>query len=258
MNLPPSNTITTGDCLAVMKMMPANSIDMILCDLPYGVTDAPWDRKINTIELWRQYRRLIKPAGAIVLTATSRFAVELINTAGKLYRYDLIWDKGKSTGFLNSQRAPLRAHESILVFSKRQPTYHPQKSVSTVPKRSTNRNRTTSTLYDLMDPRKVRKPWIDDGYRFPTSIIRIDAVACNRSQHATGKPVELGRYLINTYSNPGDLVLDNACGSGSFCLAALETGRRHLGIEIDPMVAEKARERILSAQTIETSLTGTV
>ena len=246
------NKIILADCLEVMEDIADGSVDAIICDLPYEVLHknnphAKWDRKLPTEMLWAHYERIIKDNGAIILFGQGMFTAELMMSNPKLWRYNLVWDKMRSTGFLNANRMPLRCHEDILVFYRQMPVYHPQMTVG--------------------DPNHPRgnQPWEQDNHcygkykngnttkkvaptrpneKFPTSIIRIAKEHETTVFHPTQKPVDLLRWLIRTYTDKGDVVLDNTMGSGTACVASIIEGRRYIGIEKDPKYFEIAKKRI--------------
>ncbi len=239
------NNVIQGDCLEVMKEMPSKSIDMILCDLPYGTTQNKWDSVISLDKLWDQYQRIIKDKGVIALTAQGIFTARIIMSNEKLFKYKIIWIKSKPTNFLNAKIQPLRKHEDICIFYKKQPTYHPQMSKGEAYDKGFRKDQYTGS-YGEFKPRHVKSR----GERYPNDVIFYDqenpkdpvepvetaiyvktAESEGTVHHPTQKPVELGRYLVRTYTNPGDIVLDNACGSGSFLLSALLEGRNFIGIE---------------------------
>lgn len=232
-----------GECLQLMAERIADkSVDMILCDLPYEVTARQkWDVIIPFEPLWEQYRRIIKDNGAIVLFATEPFRSKLIVSNFKEFKYDLIWEKNKVTGFLNAKKQPLRQHESILVFYKRPPTYNPQMTTGHTPVHAFTHGK-ESLVYG-----KVGK--MSGGgstERYPTSILRFPVVNNDDPEriHTAQKPVPLLEYLIKTYTNEGEMVLDNCCGSGSTCIAAKNLGRQFIGIEQSEEMYEKCRERM--------------
>lgn len=221
------NQLFEDDCLECMKRIPDESIDMILCDLPYGTTQNKWDSLIPLDLLWEQYNRIIKPDGAIVLTSQGIFTAKLILSQTKLFKYKWVWEKSKPTNFLNAKKQPLRKHEDICVFYKKQPTYHPQMTPGEPYNKGVRKNQLSGSYGDFQ-PVHV----FSDGDRYPTDIIYVKtAESEGEVVHPTQKPVELGRYLIRTYTNPGDIVLDNTFGSGSFLVAALMEGRNFIGIE---------------------------
>lgn len=221
------NELIEDDCLNCMNRIPDKSIDMILCDLPYGITQNAWDCYIPLDALWEHYRRIIKPNGAIVLTSQGVFTAKLILSNPELFKYKWVWEKSKPTNFLNAKKQPLRKHEDVCVFYAKQPTYHPQMK-SGIPYDKGIRKNQLSGSYGDFQPAHVHS----DGRRYPTDVIYVKtAESEGEVWHPTQKPVELGRYLIRTYTNPGDVVLDNAFGSGSFLVAALLEGRNFIGIE---------------------------
>lgn len=223
------NTVVEGDCLEVMKDIPDKSIDMILCDLPYGTTQNKWDSVIPLDKLWKQYKRIIKDNGAIVLTSQGIFTAELMLSNKSQFKYKLVWEKSKATNFLNAKKQPLRKHEDICVFYKKQPVYNPQMKEGEPYNKGIRKNQLTGSYGDF-SPVEVKS----DGLRYPNDIIYFKtAESEGKVYHSTQKPVELGRYLIKTYTNPGDVVLDNTCGSGSFLVAALLEDRNFIGIEIN-------------------------
>ena len=227
------NNVFEGDCLEIMKQLPDKSIDMVLCDLPYGTTQNKWDSVIPLGELWQQYRRIVKDDGAIVLTSQGMFTAELMVSNPKMFRYKWIWEKSKSTNFLNAKKQPLRKHEDVCVFYRRQPVYHPQ-MIDGEPYDKGIRKNQMSGSYGDFQPVHVHS----DGKRYPTDIIYFKtAESEGKVFHPTQKPVELGRYFVRTYTNPGDIVLDNTSGSGSFLVAALLEGRHFIGIEKNENVA---------------------
>ncbi len=234
-----------GDCLDLFKNIEDKSVDMILCDLPYEVTKNKKDIKIPFEPLWENYERVIKDNGAIVLFAQGIFYVDLVNSNRNLFRYDIVWDKKLTTGFLNAKRMPLRQHEHIAVFYKKPPTYNPQfkkgkplhsKGKSYKDKDPKNQN------YGKFDSTDDSRAGSTDKY--PTSIFSFQKPHPSVAVHRTEKPVDLLKELISTYTNPGDLVLDNTMGSGSTGVAALELDRRFIGIEMDLEYFDLAVERI--------------
>lgn len=247
------NSVIEDDCLNIMKKMPDGCIDMILCDLPYGTTQNKWDSVIPLDELWKQYKRIIKPNGAIVLTSLGMFTAQLMMSEPNLYKYRWIWQKSKATNFLNSKKQPLRKFEDVCVFYKKQPTYNPQ-MIEGEPYDKGVRKDQLSGSYGDFQPVHVQS----DGKRYPTDVIYFKtAESEGEVWHPTQKPVELGRYLVRTYTNPGEIVLDNTCGSGSFLVSALLESRNFIGIEKNENVAlfkkkninyiDVASKRIVSA-----------
>jgi site-specific DNA-methyltransferase (adenine-specific)/modification methylase len=237
---PHINKLYQGDCLVHMKSIPDESIDMILCDLPYGTTQNNWDSTIPLEALWKEYNRIIKPNGAIVLTSQGVFTAKLILSQPDIFKYKWIWEKSKPTNFLNAKKQPLRKHEDVCVFYKKPPTYNPQMTQGEPYDKGIRKNQLSGSYGDFQ-PVHVSS----DGERYPTDIIYIKtAESEGEVVHPTQKPVALGRYFINTYTKPGDVVLDNAFGSGSFLVAALLEGRNFIGIEKNEDVALFKKEDI--------------
>jgi len=221
--------IYKGDCLEVMKKLKNASVDMILCDLPYGTTQNKWDSVISLEELWEQYRRIIKPKGVIALTSQGTFTARLILSNEGWFRYKFVWVKSKPTNFLNARRQPLRQHEDICVFYGSQPDYRPVMSRGEPYDKGTRKAQYTGSYGDFR-PVQVKS----DGERFPTDTLyckTAESEAGGRVWHPTQKPVALARYLIRMFTGEGDVVLDNAFGSGSFLVATALEGRRFIGIE---------------------------
>ena len=237
---PRVNQLFEEDCLECMKRIPNESIDMILCDLPYGMTQNQWDSYIPLDLLWEQYNRIVKPNGAIVLTSQGLFTARLILSQPKLYKYKWVWEKSKSTNFLNSKKQPLRKHEDVCVFYKKQPVYNPQMTQGEPYNKGVRKNQLSGSYGDFQ-PVVVSS----NGERYPTDIIYVKtAESEGEVLHPTQKPVELGRYLVRTYTKQGDVVLDNTFGSGSFLVAALLEGRNFIGIEKNEDVALFKKEKI--------------
>jgi site-specific DNA-methyltransferase (adenine-specific)/modification methylase len=227
------NRVFEADCLDKMRDIPDSSIDMVLCDLPYGMTQNTWDSYIPLDRLWEQYLRIIKAKGVIALTSHGVFTAKLILSQEKLFKYKWVWEKSKPTNFLNAKKQPLRKHEDVCIFYQRQPTYHPQMTQGTAYDKGVRKNQ-LSGCYGDFEPVRVHS----DGERYPTDIIYVKtAESEGEVVHPTQKPVELGRYLIRTYTEPGDVVLDNTCGSGSFLVSAMLEGRNFIGIEKNEDVA---------------------
>lgn len=235
------NTLYQGDCLEIMPQLPDGSIDMILCDLPYGITQNNWDCYIPLDKLWEQYTRIIKPNGAIVLTSSGIFTAQLIMSQPKLYKYKWIWEKSKPTNFLNAKKQPLRKHEDVCVFYKKQPTYNPQMTQGKPYDKGVRKDQQTGSYGDFQ-PVHVRS----SGERYPTDIIYFKtAESEGEVVHPTQKPVALLEYLIKTYTNEGDTVLDNCMGSGSTGVACANTGRNFIGIESDENYYKVAQKRVI-------------
>lgn len=225
-----------GDCLEIMKDIPDKSIDMILCDLPYGTTRNKWDSVIPLDKLWEQYNRIIKEGGAIVLFSQMPFTAELIHSNLKYFRYEWIWEKDNGTGFLNAKKMPLKIHENILVFYKKTPTYNPQMRKGFKPYKCKQGRH--SSNYGAYEQGHITE---SNGERYPIDIIKFKK---DSGLHPTQKPVALLEYLIKTYTNENDVILDNCMGSGSCGVAAINTGRSFIGIEVDEKYFEIAKERI--------------
>lgn len=224
------NYVFEDDCLDVMEYLPDNSVDMVLCDLPYGTTQNKWDSVIDLNKLWDRYARIVKKNGAIVLTSQGIFTAKLIISNEKWFKYKIVWEKSKPTNFLNAKKQPLRKHEDICVFYQSQPTYNPQMTFGKPYSKGVRKKQHTGS-YGEFDPVLVESK---DGLRYPTDVVYFKTPESEPEGtvwHPTQKPVELGRYLIRTYSNPGDVILDNASGSGSFLVSALLEQRNFIGIE---------------------------
>ena len=231
-----------GDCLEVMKDIPDKSIDMILCDLPYGTTRNKWDTVIDLDLLWSQYERIIKDNGAIVLFAQVPFNIILGYSNLKLLKYEWIWEKPQGTGFLNAKKMPLKKHENILVFYKKLPIYNPQMIGNEIRTRKRNKNEKTTDSYGKFTYDE-QSTYVG---RYPTSILSFDRD--KNKLHPTQKPVALLEYLIKTYTNEGEIVLDNCMGSGSTGVACVNTGRKFIGIEIDKKYFDISKQRIEEAK----------
>ena len=227
-----------GDCLEIMKDIPDKSIDMILCDLPYGTTRNKWDSIIPLDKLWNEYERIIKDNGAIVLFSQMPFTAELTHSNLKLFKYEWIWEKDNGTGFLNAKKMPLKIHENILVFYKKLPTYNPQMRTGFKPYKCKQGRH--STNYGLYEQGHITE---SNGERYPIDIIEFKK---DSGLHPTQKPVELLEYLIKTYTNENETVLDNCMGSGSTGVACKRTNRNFIGIELDETYFNIAKERINS------------
>ncbi len=223
-----------GDCLEIMPDIPDKSVDMILCDLPYGTTQNKWDSVIDLPLLWVQYKRVIKDNGAIVLTASQPFASVLVASNLQQYKYEWVWVKNLKTGFLNARKMPMGGHETVQVFCRKSPTYNPQKRKRTTEVKSGNRFYGKTSNYGAQKKDKVDNQ--NDLISPDTALIGINCVHNSSSEklaHPTQKPVALFEYLIKTYTNPGELVLDNCAGSGTTGEACFNTGRNYIQIEKD-------------------------
>lgn len=220
--------LVNGDCLDVMLNIETESIDLILCDLPYGVTKNKWDVIIPFDELWAQYNRIIKTNGAIILFGSQPFTTMLISSNMKYFRYCLVWEKNKFSDFLNSKRKPMKTNEDICIFYKKQPTYNIQYWYSTPYERwNTQKAVDKQTNYGNHKKNTVKS----DGKRLPTTVLKFNRV--ERPIHPTQKPVDLLEWLIKTYTNEGDNILDNCMGIGSTGIASKKVNRNFIGIELD-------------------------
>lgn len=236
------NKIHNLDCLEGLKLLPDNSIDLVFADLPYGVTNNKWDKPINLNLLWPLLLRVSKPTAPFVFTAIQPFASALINSNPKLFKYEMIWVKNKPSGFLNAKKQPLRAHENALVFYRKQPKYQPQLTHNHPPVHFYAKHTSDGSNYGKTKPIKGG----GSTSRYPTSILNIPVVN-NDSKlriHPTQKPLELIKYFILTYTQPGDLILDPVAGSGSSLIAAKELNRNFIGFEIDPDIYVKANKHL--------------
>ena len=228
--------IKQGDCLELMKEIPDKSIDMILCDLPYGTTKNKWDSVIPLNKLWNKYERIIKDNGAIVLFSQMPFSAELVHSNLKLFKYEWIWQKDNGTGFLNAKKMPLKIHENILVFYKKLPLYNPQMRTGFKPYKCKQGRH--STNYGAYEQGHITE---SNGERYPIDIIKFKK---DSGLHPTQKPVELLEYLIKTYTNENETVLDNCMGSGSTGVACVNTNRNFIGYELDEHYFQIAKERL--------------
>lgn len=230
--------IKQGDCLELMREIPDKYIDMVLCDLPYNMTDCAWDKALPFCELWHNYNRIIKDNGAIVLFAVQPFTTKLIQSNLKMFRYCWYWKKNNVTGAPFAKVQPMRCIEDICVFYKHKPTYNPQGLVKL--EKPIKRGKVNSHIYTM---RGEHKPQYYTNY--PKHLIEFERDTNNL--HPTQKPVALLEYLIKTYTNAGEIVLDNTMGSGSTCVAAINTGRQYIGLELDQQYFATAQIRINEA-----------
>lgn len=232
---PSSMKLLNGDCLELMKRIEDKSIDMILCDLPYGTTACSWDSVIPFKDLWKQYERIIKDNGAIALFGSEPFSTKLRSSNLKIYKYDWIWQKPKGSGFLSAKKRPLKNHEIISIFYKKQPTYNPQMT-----KGKPYKNK-QGYIGEYLKSSTKRVETENHGTRYP---VTVQPFKLNTGLHPTQKPVELLEYLIKTYTNEGETVLDNCMGSGSTGVACINTNRNFIGIELEEKYFKIAKERI--------------
>jgi site-specific DNA-methyltransferase (adenine-specific) len=238
------NEIYKGDCLELMpKLIDDKSIDMIFCDLPYGTTQNKWDSVIPLDKLWSEYERIIKDNGAIVLFAAQPFTSALIMSNLKMFRYEWIWQKTKCSGHLNAKKMPLRQHESVLIFYKKLPTYNPQGLIDG----EFNNSRPaqgSGTVKNYGKERYTKE--VSKKGNYPKTIQEFANPSGDGHLHPTQKPLALIEYMIKTYTNEGDLILDNTCGSGTTGLGAKNLGRNYIMMEQDPDHYETACKRVLT------------
>ncbi|WP_341232400.1 site-specific DNA-methyltransferase [uncultured Methylophaga sp.] len=236
--------LINGDCLTEMAKIPAGSVDMVLVDPPYGTTQCKWDSIIPLQEMWGEINRLAKKDAAILIMGSQPFASSLVMSNPKNFKYEIVYEKTNAKGFLSAKKRPLTAHENIYFFSNGKPTYNPQKW--TVPEylRTKRKHATSHTSGEVYGARQIVR-WDDDGSRYPTSVVGFsNRVGRTENYHPTQKPVALMKYLIETYSNEGDTVLDFTMGSGTTGVACNETGRDFIGIELDEQYFNIAKQRI--------------
>lgn len=241
-----NNTVLMqGDCLELMKKIPDGSIDMILCDLPYGTTKNKWDSCIDLEKLWEGYKRVIKDNGCIALFAQSPFDKVLAVSNLRIFRYEWIIEKTKGTGHLNAKKTPMKAHENVLVFYKKLPIYNPQMTTGHTPVHSYTKHTSDGSCYGKT------KTGISGGgstERYPRDVLKFSWDTQKSSLHPTQKPVSLCEYMIKTYTNENDTVLDNCMGSGSTGIACINTNRKFIGMELDENYFNIAKERIENAK----------
>ena len=232
-----------------MAKIPDGSVDMVMCDPPYGTTACKWDTIIPLEPMWEHLKRAIKKNGAIVMTARQPFTTMLIASNLKWFRYELIWQKDKGTDFGNSNRKPLNAHENISVFYQNQPTYNKQMQAGKPYKKKNYNNQCADDLNFVSDNSGL---WVNNGERTPVSVIKIsrDNITKGRSIHPTQKPVALMEYLIKTYTNEGETVLDFTMGSGTTGVACVNLNRNFIGIEMDDKYFQIAKDRIEQAKNL--------
>jgi len=236
--------IVKGDCLEAMKGIPSGTVDMVLADPPYGTTQCKWDSVIDLKLMWQELKRIIKPRGVIILTAAQPFTSVLTCSNLKMFKYDLVWEKPNATGFLNAKKMPLRAHESALVFYNKLPTYNPQMTYGHERKK-TKRKTVNSECYG----KAFNLTEYDSTSRYPRSVQKFSSDKQKGSFHPTQKPVEFMEWLIKSYTNPGDVVLDFCMGSGTTGVAAIRNGRKFVGIERNDEYFDTAKQRIEQERT---------
>lgn len=234
-----------GDCLDLLPTLPDASVDMVLCDLPYGTTQCAWDSVIDLNRLWPEYERVCRKGAAIVLTAAQPFTAALVMSAPKQFKHEWIWEKTSATGHLNAKRRPMAAHESVLVFSFGTPPYYPQKTSGHERKVSTAIHKRGCVKTDLYGDHGLTG--YDSTERYPRSVVKFKSDKQKSALHPTQKPVALMEYMLRTYSKEGDTVLDNAMGSGTTGVACRNLGRRFIGMELTEKHFSTAVARINGA-----------
>lgn len=231
-----SNKVYQGDCLELMSHLDDKSIDMILCDLPYGMTQCKWDSIIPLDQLWNHYKRIIKPNGVVVLTGSQPFTSQLVMSNPRWFKYEIIWEKDNCTNYMNAKHIIMKVHENILVFYKNKPIYNPQMIYKGLYVRSNKGGREDSGVY-----KEILRTDYNSSYRYPRSVQRINS---EKGLHPTQKPVKLFEWLIKTYTNEGMTVLDNCAGSGTTAIACLNTNRNYILMEQDASYVNICNERI--------------
>jgi site-specific DNA-methyltransferase (adenine-specific) len=235
------NKVYNMDCLEGMKLIKDKSIDLIFCDLPFGTTQNKWDTIIPFEPLWREYKRIIKDNGAIVLFAQGIFTSKLMLSNEKMFKYKIIWEKSKATNFLNAKKQPLRKYEELLVFYKKQPTYNPQFKEGTPYNKGVRKDQQTGS-YGEFQPVEVKS---EDGKRYPTDIVYFKTAESEGDViHPTQKPIALCEYIIKTFTNENDLILDNCMGSFSTAIASLKNNRKYIGFEKEKKYIDLGYERL--------------
>ena len=246
------DTVTHADWTATLASCPDESVDMVLCDLPYGTTQNAWDTVIDLPRWWPEIRRVTKPNAAVVLFAQCPFDKVLGASNLRDLRYEWVWRKSSATGHLNSKRAPLKAHEVVLVFSRRATSYFPQMQARTTPRNKTPVRRDGANNNGRNYGDQTRSEWVDNDLRYPTTVLDFpkdrEVGDGDIRQHPTRKPVDLCRYLIRTYTRPGEVVLDPTCGSGTTAVAAVMEQRRFIVGDSDAHWAAHAAARVRDAR----------
>lgn len=233
-------TLYNADCLEVMKYIPDGSVDMALIDPPYGTTQCKWDCDIDLTAMWNELHRIVKTDGAICVFGAEPFSSNLRMSNIRNFKYDFVWEKSKATGFLNAKRQPLRAHELVSVFYRKQCTYNPQMTQGAAYDKGVRKQQTDDDVYGSFEQVQVKS----EGQRYPRSVQYFKTAESEGSYHKTQKPLALLEYLIKTYSNEQDVVFDCFMGSGSTGVAAVNTGRNFVGIELDETYFKIADDRI--------------
>lgn len=232
------NELWLGDCLEAMNEIEPNTVDLLYCDLPYGTTQCKWDTVINLEEWWKLVWKVCKPNAAVVLHTAQPFTATLVTSQIKFFKYEWIWEKSKATNYLNAKKQPLRAHESICVFYKKPPVYNPQMTQGSAYNKGTAKRETD--VYGSQVAVEVKS----EGERYPRSVQYFKTAESEGKLHPTQKPIALAEYIINTYTNEGDLVCDPTMGSGTACLAARNLNRNYIGIELDETYYYTAENRL--------------
>jgi len=238
------NQIIQGDCLEVMKDIPDGSIDMVLTDPPYGKTNCTWDTIVPVKPMWKEIKRIIKPNGAIVMTASQPFTSILIMSNLKMFKYCWVWEKVSAKGHFNAKKMPMTAHEDVVVFYLKQPVYNPQMTHGHIRKMSTKSKSLNSEVYK----KNTKTVSYNSTDRYPRSVQIFNQDTQKSSLHPTQKPINLIEYLIKTYTNKGELILDFTAGSGTTAVAAINTHRKYICIERNPKDCKIAEQRISQAQ----------
>lgn len=231
------NKIFHMDCLAGLALLPDKSVDMILSDLPYGVTDCAWDKLLPLDKLWQEYKRVLRPGGVAALTCVQPFTTALIQSNRSMYRYCWYWRKNCPTGFANSKKQPMRCIEDVAVFYDRQPVYHPQGLIKLEKPVQHRASKQKAGVYRG----SLGKEYVTQYTNYPVNLLEFPV---ERGLHPTQKPVALFEYLIRTYTDPGALVLDSCIGSGTTAVASIRSGRRFVGFELDAGYWAIAQERV--------------
>lgn len=239
------------DFFNVLPKIPDKSVDLILSDLPYGTTDCFWDKVLPLDLLWKEYERIIKDNGAIILTSCQPLTTKLICSNPKLFRYELVWYKSKSSGFLNAKKMPNKSHENILIFYKRLPTYNPQKfRIDPKFQKKGKFSKQQTKVFNICGSKSENYQYLDEGLRYPDSVLCFPSESA-KGMHPTQKPVSLMKFLIQSYSNINDTVLDNCMGSGTAGVACVESDRNFIGIEKEKIYFDLAKTRISNAKKLK-------
>ena len=239
------STLVNADCFDVFPFIEDKSIDAIICDLPYGITQCKWDSILPLDKLWKEYERVIKPNGVIILFGSQPFTTKLISSNYNLFRYELIYGKTKSSNFMQAKKQPLKTHENILVFYKKLGTYNPQMTKAVVMDKRKKEKQYFHKEGSVSEGQKTFRK-VENGLRYPTSSLLFNNSDKTKNEHPTQKPLELMEYLIKTYTNEGDMVLDNTMGSGTTNLACLKLNRKSIGIEKEKQYYDVAVRRLSS------------